>query len=134
MNLFVYGTLMWPEIMAEVIGRKMDGRPAVLHDVRRFRVKDQVYPSLVTDPGFTVEGVVYTGLSDAELAALDRFEGPEYDRREVTVQCGAERLSAGVYFTSEAGMKLLEPDEWTPEDLPPDNLRCFRSSYKGWRA
>jgi gamma-glutamylcyclotransferase (GGCT)/AIG2-like uncharacterized protein YtfP len=132
MNLFAYGTLMWPEIMSDVIDRKVEGRPARLSDARRLRVKDQVYPSLVPAEGFEVEGIVYSDLSEAEVAALDHFEGEEYVRRSVEVRCGDQMVTTDVYFTSEAGMALHEPDEWTPEHLSDSGVQNFRETYKGW--
>lgn len=132
MNLFAYGTLMWPEILAGVIGRNAEGRPAVLESVRRMRVRGQFYPALIPGSG-AVEGVLYKNLTGAEIAALDRFEGPEYDRRSVTVCCDGTALEAETYFTSEAGKTLLEEAGWTPDDLPPEQLEQFRTSYKGWR-
>lgn len=132
MNLFAYGTLMWPDILEDVVGRNVDGCPAVLENVRRLRVKNEVYPSLVSCEGGEVSGVLYCGLSEQDIAALDRFEGPEYDRRNVQVEIGGAPMEAETYFTSEKGLDLLEETEWIPEQLPGELRRCFRESYKGW--
>jgi gamma-glutamylcyclotransferase (GGCT)/AIG2-like uncharacterized protein YtfP len=133
MNLFAYGTLMWPEILADVIGRSMESTPAVLRNVRRLRVRDQVYPSVVAEPGAQVEGVLYTGLTDMEMASLDQFEGCEYEQRLVEIQTANGPVNAAVYFTSEKAMVLLEKDEWHPDHLPQSLVERFRSTYKGWR-
>lgn len=132
MRLFAYGTLMWPEIMAGVIGRKIDGRPAVLSNARRLKVKNEVYPSLISAACGEVNGILYENLTPDEIHALDRFEGPEYDRREVSVHVDGLPLPAETYFTSAEGMKLVEDSEWTIADLPPEKLQQFRRLYKGW--
>lgn len=130
-NLFTYGTLMWPDIMTGVIGRRIEGRPAVLENARRLRVKGQDYPSLISANG-TVSGVLYENLTSGDIAALDLFEGPEYDRRPVEVVVDGQKIEAETYFTSNAGLLLLEETEWTPDMLSPDRLNQFRNSYKGW--
>jgi gamma-glutamylcyclotransferase (GGCT)/AIG2-like uncharacterized protein YtfP len=132
MNLFAYGTLMWPEVLADVIGRSVEGEPAILHDARRLRVNDQVYPSLVSSEGFEVEGVIYFDLTESEIAALDRFEGSEYERRLVAIEATGGPFEAAVYFSSERGMALLEKDEWHPEQLSQTLVDHFRNTYKEW--
>jgi gamma-glutamylcyclotransferase (GGCT)/AIG2-like uncharacterized protein YtfP len=133
MNLFAYGTLMWPEILADVIGRSIEGVPAKLPDARRLRVKNQVYPSLVLAQSGAVDGILYFDLTEPEIAALDRFEGDEYVRRRAEVLCGERTELAEVYFTSEAGLALLEPDEWHSGHLSDQRVQSFRDTYKGWR-
>ena len=123
---------MWPEIIAGVIGRMIEGRPAVLKDVRRLKVTNQVYPALVPADGGEVNGVFYENLRPEDFVALDRFEGPEYDRRTVTVFIDGKSMPCETYFTSGIGMAQLEPTDWMPADLTSENLRRFRETYKGW--
>lgn len=111
-SLFVYGTLIHPHILARVLAGTLrrpsleDSStrrfshlrvvPALLPKYQLFRVKGQEYPALALSdaaaeadgpqtPGAIVRGVVVSGLSDAELAALDLFEGEEYTRETVEV-------------------------------------------------
>ncbi len=132
MNLFAYGTLMWTEILADVIGRKVEGVPAILRNARRLRVKEQVYPSIVSAENGEVDGVLYVGLTDPEIAAIDRFEGAEYTRCTVDVQADGQHFRAEVYFASERGRPMLQPEEWTPNQRCCASLPSFRRSYKGW--
>ena len=134
MNLFAYGTLMWPEIMSDVIGRKIEGCPARLSGARRLRVKDQVYPSLVPSEGSEVDGIIYFDLTESEIVALDRFEGDEYVRRPAEVLCGERTEQAEVYFASAVGLQLMGQVDWAPDYLPPPLLQQFRESYKGWHG
>lgn len=108
---------MRPEIIAGVIGRLVEGRPAVLEGVRRMRVKGAVYPSLIPGDG-EVDGILFKGLTEADLIKLDHFEGDEYERRIATVLTGEAPVDAQVYFASEKGKALLEDKEWFPGDLP----------------
>ncbi len=83
-SLFTYGSLMFSDVWQEVTGLSMQPVPARLHDHARYSVEDEDYPAVLRQPGQIVDGALYTGLSAAALAVLDRFEGPDYQR--VTVQ------------------------------------------------
>ena len=72
MNLFAYGTLMWPGVLEAVTGRRLKGVNAILEGYIRLRVKGQHYPVVVPSPGDSVEGILYSGLTEGELRALDR--------------------------------------------------------------
>ncbi|PPR00792.1 hypothetical protein CVT24_000757 [Panaeolus cyanescens] len=96
---FFYGTLMHPRILQRVIkndGVHLECCPAVLTDFTRHKVKGADYPGLIpyskgktlfdhplTTEEKSVRGTVVKGLTEADLEALDRFEGDEYIRRPV---------------------------------------------------
>ncbi|RYP25893.1 hypothetical protein DL768_011657 [Monosporascus sp. mg162] len=50
------------------------------------RVKHADYPGITPDPDHEVRGTYVTGLTDANMAKLDQFEGSEYERRTVKVR------------------------------------------------
>lgn len=64
--------------------------PAILHGYSRHRVRYCDYPGIIPDKDSaqknTVLGTLVTGLTKANLGKLDDFEGPEYERRRVTVK------------------------------------------------
>lgn len=128
MNLFAYGTLMWPDILEAVMGRRMAGRHAVLAGYTRLRVKGQHYPAAVPAPDESVEGTLYTGLTPKEFEALDRFEGREYDRIEVDI--GGTPVF--VYVLAEEWRHIADSSPWTPADLLPEQRAAFCAEYKGW--
>jgi gamma-glutamylcyclotransferase (GGCT)/AIG2-like uncharacterized protein YtfP len=128
MNLFTYGTLMWPEVMKAVSGRRPAGEDAVLAGYRRLRVKGEVYPVIVPSADDSVEGLLYRGLDEEALRRLDRFEGEEYER--VEVQVGAE--TAYAYVLSKHCRHIAEDTPWQPEQLAPEHIAAFCSDYKGW--
>jgi len=128
MNLFAYGTLMWPEVLESVIGRSGAGIPASLDGYRRVRIKGAHYPAVVPSRNDTVTGLLYAGLSEGEFRNLDRFEGEEYERLSVCVA----GMEAEVYVLSSAWMHLADSRSWNPEDMEAEHLEAFRSEYKGW--
>ena len=76
-------------------------KPAVLRDFSRHKVRGCDYPGIIptpplasasasansaSPPAKAVRGTLVSGLTDGDLWRLDRFEGSEYERREVKVR------------------------------------------------
>ena len=130
MNLFAYGTLMWPEVLEAVIGRRLFGAPATVDGYLRQRVKGELYPVLVaSNPCDKVEGILYRDLSEKDFQRLDRFEGVEYDRQKVRIGM----VHAEVYVLSNSWRHIASAEIWHPEDMQKEDLEAFCSEYKGWQ-
>jgi hypothetical protein len=98
-------------------------QPAILHGYCRRRVKYADYPGIIPDKDHDVFGTFATGLTAANMAKLDYFEGSQYVRKTVTVKLldkvgnlkgegnveGAER-TAEVYVYLDK--RELEDKEW----------------------
>ena len=85
-----------------------------------------------------MRGTLVSGLSDGDMARLDRFEGDEYERRDVKVRTlgeeapasmgGAEVVNGGeavvqaVTYVWIAGEKRLEEGEWDFEEFRKEKL------------
>lgn len=109
MRLFSYGTLQFPLLMARISGiARPGGHPAVLHDYGCYTLTGAVYPGIRHEPGAQTQGVVYDGLDGGALARLDRFEGDEYQRKQLEVQLAdAQTIEVWVYvFRPELGGRL----------------------------
>ncbi len=133
-ELFVYGTLMWTDIMDAVAGPCRPLAAATLHDHRRLALRGAPYPGLIAAPGDTVEGLVYTGIGRRGLVRLDRFEGEMYKRVRVrvTLTDGTHRR-AFTYVTKEAFRDRLEPREWDPEAFRRQHKAAFQRRYMGFK-
>jgi gamma-glutamylcyclotransferase (GGCT)/AIG2-like uncharacterized protein YtfP len=93
MNLFTYGTLMFPEIWRRVVGRPFVTVPAMLAGYAVYRVAGGVYPVMVqAEPHVLVRGVIYFDVDDAALALLDEYESDLYDRVPVAATADDGRL------------------------------------------
>lgn len=130
MQLFAYGTLMWPEVMQSVVGRRLLGVSARLSGYRRLRVKGEHYPVIIASLEDTVDGILYTDLSEHEFELLDQFEGEEYER--VSVRIG--NSEAQVYVLADGWWHIVNPCIWRAEDVRPEHLRSFCNEYKGWNS
>ncbi len=133
MNLFAYGTLMDPGIMAHVCDEAYRSqRATLLHYVRR-RVSGEVYPAIIAQPGGAVAGVIYFDVSPAAMARLDRFEGDLYQRAEVAVISDAgESMTTQTYVIAADSAHKLSDDDWNYEVFMVNHKQIFQDDYCGY--
>jgi gamma-glutamylcyclotransferase (GGCT)/AIG2-like uncharacterized protein YtfP len=128
--LFVYGTLMFPEVLDVLLGRTPDMAPAALDGWRAAALADRVYPGLVAAnrPGVAAAGRVLLGLDDQERVVLDAFEESIYERRSVVLADG-RRASTYVWLDTTA---VLAHD-WDPTRFATDHLAVYVDHWSSWR-
>ncbi|GAA3225488.1 gamma-glutamylcyclotransferase family protein [Actinocorallia longicatena] len=78
-DLFVYGTLRFPDVLSALLGRVPVMSPGRVEGWRVAALAGRVYPGLVRAEGAAAEGVVLSGLSEDELVVLHAYEDVEYD-------------------------------------------------------
>ena len=88
-NLFIYGTLMDPEVQKQVIGRTQKPTTDVLEGYRKLNItiSDERYPIVVRHEEGKVDGQVIE-LTEQELKAVDEYETQSYRRVNVTLKSG----------------------------------------------
>lgn len=132
-ELFVYGTLMFEDIMRSVAGPCRRLGDATLPGHRRLAVRGEHYPGVVEAPGHGVAGVLYGGLSRRALAHLDRFEGAMYRRVTTRVLLpDGQRRQVFTYLVKETHRHHLEPREWDPEAFLATGKGEFQRRYTGF--
>lgn len=137
MNLFVYGTLLVPEIWERVAGVSgLASRPARLRGHLIRRVRGAVYPGIVPAPKAEaaaeapVAGRVFFEVPDAALARLDSYEDDFYFRAEVRPEIpGLGDVAAEAYLVrpDRAG-EILSSEGWSLEWFERHGLDGFRQS------
>ena len=133
MDLFTYGTLMSPDIMARVAGCRLAALPATLPGYRRSQVKGEVYPGISEDAAGQVAGILYLNLPAAALQRLDVFEGEMYERREVLVEDeGGAVRPAMTYVFRSAYLHLLTGIPWDFDQFLASGKKCFEEGYFGF--
>lgn len=87
--LFVYGTLIQPQVQQKVIGRLVPGVPDGLEGFQKETIvlEDGVFPILVKAKGSIVKGWVLQ-ITNTELASIDEYEGSAYQRVSVVLSSG----------------------------------------------
>ncbi|MCA9259584.1 MAG: gamma-glutamylcyclotransferase [Planctomycetales bacterium] len=127
MNLFAYGTLMFPEIWRRVVHRDFASAPALLYGYRIGRVRGEHYPAITRAPSFCrVRGIIYFDLDEQAQVRLDAYESDFYDRIRVraTQDNGVEiECDAYVLASSEADSHLEGP--WRPEWFERESLEDY---------
>ena len=135
MNLFAYGTLMCPGIIAEVATPGLQGVPGILHGYKCWAMKGEVYPAIRRHPDARVRGVLYRDLPEHAWSRLDRFEGDMYLRRTVSI-CLEEKATANAetYVLHEDFAHCLAPREWDFETFMRQGKGRFKAQYMGYDA
>ncbi|MFC4062017.1 gamma-glutamylcyclotransferase family protein [Planomonospora corallina] len=118
--LFVYGTLMFPEVLRALLGRVPESAPAVAEGWRAARLPGQVYPVLVPAGEGTARGLLITGLTAAEWRVLDEYEGPMYELRPVELTDGRR---GHAYVTVDPA--AAAPDDWDAERFVAEHLDAY---------
>lgn len=114
--LFAYGTLLAPELLHSVVGRTIEGRPAVLAGYVCRRVRRAAYPAIAQQSGDSTHGRVFCGIDDRGWLRLDEFESDLYERRlvEVTHQDDT-RTVAYTYVIGDEHKSYLTEEAWELE-------------------
>lgn len=83
-------------------------------------MRGRVHPSLVPAAGSSARGHLIE-VDDAELAVLDRFEGPQYQR--IRVRTGEHQVWAWRLRDQHRGLAL--DDDWDLERFMADDAALF---------
>jgi len=152
MHLFTYGTLMFPEVWQMVVGLEVGGRgsatlPAALAGYEIYRIRDAVYPGIIAAESAltsnlqpqcasagSVPGLLYLDVDAGAFERLDRFEGSEYRRQTVLVNCqDGRRLAAEAYVVTPEARHLLTEESWTAAEFQArGHLAVFVAHYVGF--
>jgi hypothetical protein len=83
-QLFVYGSLLEAPVIKQLIGRVPGSFDGTVEGFRRdtIRIDDEDWFIAVRDKAMSLEGKFLT-LEKCELAIIDDWEGPEYQRVEI---------------------------------------------------
>lgn len=134
MNVFTYGSLMFPEVWTRVVRGAYSYAAAAAPGFRRYSVTGETYPAMIAAVGAPlaqdrVEGIVYFDVSTEDVAALDIFEGGDYQRVGIAVSLPdgtSVEASSYLYLPQEK----LAPEPWSPENF---KMESFLQSYCGLR-
>lgn len=130
--LFVYGTLLAPEILELVIGRPVESQPAILKGYACHYVQGATFPGIFRDGASQTEGRVLKNLRGSEIQALDQYEDSFYERLHVNVCSEGDEIDAMAYVVPLVHRGVLSEEKWTWEEFErlhlSDYLRRMRST------
>ena len=133
MNIFTYGSLMFPEVWERVTGLTGRGTPARLADHAARRIRGQSYPALVAAPGEVTAGILYQNVPPDAVTRLDDFEGAFYDRIRVGVEVAdGAATSAWVYRAARQDDPDILPAPWQAGCFEREHLPRFLREDPGF--
>ena len=125
-DLFVYGTLQFPEVLRALLGRIPECGPVTLDGWRAAALARRPYPGLVA-ANATVPGMLLTGLTAEELEVLDEYESGPYDLRELALSDGRP---AWAYAWTDATCVLAS--DWSADAFAAEHLSGFVVRVGDW--
>ncbi len=130
--VFVYGTLLFPQVLKVVTGRIFLAQPATLKGFGRYKVKGRVFPGICVQPDSAVDGQVYWGVDDLSMQRLDDFESDFYERQILPVTLANGKIvDANVYVIGSRYCHLLSRQRWLPEVFERQYLRAYVKRFRG---
>lgn len=118
-TLFFFGTLRHPPLLREVLGRDVEMVPATLPDHAVHWAEGHGFPLLKAAPGARAQGVLVSGLGQADVARLDYYEGTfSFILRALEVEVKQDKVAAEVYFPPHDRFKagpLWHLEDWQRE-------------------
>ena len=123
-HLFVYGSLLFPDLVTALTGNHFHSFPAILEGYRRCRVKDCDYPAIIETPGAKVNGLLIENIDDKSMQLLSFFEGDEYAKQQVKVSLPDKKLQA-IAFIWKADFALLEETDWDKDTFEKESLPFY---------
>jgi gamma-glutamylcyclotransferase (GGCT)/AIG2-like uncharacterized protein YtfP len=134
MDIFVYGTLMLPEIWFKVTKEKNDCDRALLNGYSRSKLIGEVYPGIFEKKGCAVSGIIYYNVSCFAVNKLDIFEGEKYRRTKVVVNIDNKIDRAETYVISAKFQHLITEDKWDFEEFLRSGKDHFQNNYFGFKV
>lgn len=111
--LFVFGTLLDPDLVSVVIGNDISDfrtEPARVHGHRAVRAAHAAYPILVEHPEAVTHGMLIHGLSDEHVERIAFYETHEYELGAIHVHAEDAPTHARAFFSIDA--VIPSDDAW----------------------
>lgn len=126
-TVFVYGTLIDPDIMHRVCARTLpQSESATLPGYRRLALRERCYPGIIPDADAQCPGVCYRGVSEYMLERLDAYEGAEYQRQRCEIiNASGSRESAWCYCLTPQAQALVTEQAWDYERFRAEHAARF---------
>jgi len=138
-HLFVYGSLLFPELVTALTGKSFFYSPFILNGFKRYRVRGCDYPAIVEETESKAEGLLIENVDKNSMEILTFFEGEEYQKQQITVFNSVKKEITAATFVWIADKNLLENREWSAiefkrklldyylNEIVPETLVAFRS-------
>ncbi|WP_334119938.1 gamma-glutamylcyclotransferase family protein [Limnobacter sp.] len=134
-HVFVYGSLMYLPVWAQVVKGVYPCQNAIAKGFQRLAVPGETYPAMVESQGTQVQGLLWLDVLQDDMKRLDEFEGPEYARREisVTLNTSGETMQVDTYIWLNPA--ALTRELWSVSQFEAEGLQAFLDRHMGnWNS
>ncbi len=134
MNVFTYGSLIFPEVMEALTAQQFKYEDVVLSNFERRALVGKPYPGLIAKVGAIVEGRLWFDLDKSSIEILDQFEGARYERRTAVMDCPSQgQVTASFYVTPPALENTLTNEPWDVAHFKSRHLTRYVSMCRRFR-
>lgn len=127
-NIFTYGSLMFPAVWHTVVRGDYRSSPATIHGFRRVCVRDAKHPTLtISARAAPIAGRVYFDVSTDDIARLDHFETDSYQRVSVAVTVEGSAGAGQAYLA--VNTDSLTDINWNEKSFEQAGLPLFLATY-----
>lgn len=128
MNIFTYGSLMFPKVWSRVVRGEYRLAEATIHGFRRVRVRDCKHPALIISANAApIAGRLYYDVSADDVARLDHFETANYGRVAIAVTVVNHAVVAQSYLA--LNVDSLFSEDWSIAEFEQHGLPIFNATY-----
>ena len=121
-DLFVYGTLCFPEIVEKLTGKTFQSEQAILKGFHRRRVKNADYPAIVKNDNSEVKGILFHDVDDLSFQIINFYEGDDYRCKTLGININDGFVNAKV-FIWDSDYNRLDHVDW-------DSNKFFKKSLE----
>lgn len=135
-NVFAYGSLMFPQVWSRVVQGEYESIRGTLHGFRRRCLRNEPYPvAFEGAPSERVLGEVYLDVKEDDIVRLDRFEGEYYARKlEDVVLDNGKIIRANTYVLKPEFYPLVDDNPWDVEQFKLVGMQRFLEQYQGFAS
>ncbi len=128
-NIFVYGSLIFPEVVFALTNRNFKTKNAILKNFKRFKIfdgkKPRTYPAITTFEGNQVKGKILFNVDEESLKIIDLFEPKEcYYRKELKVNFDGKEVLTYTYVWNSKDIEKLK-SEWSAKEFKKKYLNFY---------
>lgn len=128
MNVFTYGSLMFPPVWHRVVRGDYAFAEATVHGFERMCVQGAAHPAMVISPrAAQVTGRLYFDVLEADIARLDHFETTNYARVTIAATIGTRAVLAQSYIA--LNLQSLSDKRWDVRHFAEHGLPRFLETY-----
>jgi gamma-glutamylcyclotransferase (GGCT)/AIG2-like uncharacterized protein YtfP len=129
-KLFVYGTLMFPEIQEALLQKRVKSKDAILEGFSAnslvFGQYITEYPFLKPDNRSKVQGKILYDLTGHDLNLIKFYEGSEYTLLEVNVITGNKNIDVNTFMLNTR-VRIEYGPEWEQNKFVSEHLDAYVS-------